>query len=139
MAADIITILTCFWPTLQFVVVNVILTLRSHLVITDAKSLHYRQCGICPQFSLYVTLIINYLFSTVATLPDVNSPASTIVAAFPPCTFGTSPFHLSIFCFSISSGVSDSAIFLFASASASALILVASALPSAVISPVQLQ
>lgn len=133
MAADIITILTCFGPTLQFVVVNVIFTLRSHLFITDAKSLRYRQCGICPQFSLYVTLIINYLFSTVATLPDVNSPASTIVAAFPPCTFGTSPFHLSIFCFSISSGVSDSAIFLFASASASALILVASALPSAVI------
>ena len=135
MVADIITILTCFGPTLQFVVVNVILTLRSHLFITDAKSLRYRQCGICPcpQFSLYVTLTINYLFSTVATLPDVNSPASTIVAAFPPCTFGTSPFHLSIFCFSISSGVSDSAIFLFASASASALILVASALPSAVI------
>lgn len=81
MVADIITILTCFGPTLQFVVVNVILTLRSHLFITDAKSLRYRQCGIClcPQFSLYVTLIINYLFSTVAILPDVNSPASTIV------------------------------------------------------------
>ena len=48
-----------------------------------------------------------------------------------PWIFGTSPFHLSIFCFSISSGVSDSAIFLLASASASALILIASALPSA--------
>ena len=40
MAADIITILTCFGPTLQFVVVNVIPTLRSHLFITDAKSLY---------------------------------------------------------------------------------------------------
>ena len=40
MVADIITILTCFGPTLQFVVVNVILTLRSHLFITDAKSLY---------------------------------------------------------------------------------------------------
>ena len=99
MVADIITILTCFWPTLQFVVVNVILALRSHLVITDAKSLHYRQCGICPQFSLYVTLIINYLFSTVATLPDVNSPASTIGLfniRFPLCVISP-PYFISLF------------------------------------------
>lgn len=58
------------------------------------------------------------------------SPILTIGVLLP-CTCGTSPLHFSIFCFSISSGVRDSAIFLFASASASALILVASASPSA--------
>ena len=57
-----------------------------------------------------------------------KSPTSTMVAP-EPCTFGTSPFHFSIFLFSISFSESESEIILFAAASLSASIFLASALP----------
>jgi len=57
MAADIITILTCFGPTLQFVVVNVILTLRSHLFILTQNP--------------YTTVSVVYVHSSHYTLPSL--------------------------------------------------------------------
>lgn len=73
MAADIITILTCFGPTSQFVVVNVILTLRSHLFITDAKSLRYHQHVIAPLYDCYKFPSIFY-----NSIPSITALASKI-------------------------------------------------------------
>lgn len=73
MVADIITILTCFGPTLQFVVVNAILTLRSHLFITDAKSLRYRQHVIAPLYDCY-----KFPSNFYNSMPSITALASKI-------------------------------------------------------------